>query len=152
MRLTAGGDAVEVRVETDSAVIDDRRVDFRALRPGGEIDALEILGTLVAVRTVRLRNSVLVWAAGRVCRIREAARHSGRSEHGLDLLSPMPGRLLRILALAGSRVERGQPILVLEAMKMEHVIRAAEPGRLVRLPFGEGDLVEAGALLAEIEQ
>lgn len=151
MKLTAGGEPVEVRIEGDAALIGDRRVPFTVRRSAGEVESLEIDGRVVPVRAARSGTAVLVWAAGRICQIRPAASRAARPEHALDLLSPMPGRLLRILAPQGARVERGQPILVLEAMKMEHVIRATEAGRLVRVSFGEGDLVEAGALLAEIE-
>ena len=151
MKLTAGGASVEVRIEGDTAVIGDRRVPFRARRRGGTLESIEISGALVPVRTVRSADSVLLWSAGRVWRIGPASRRAARADHGLGLVSPMPGRLLRVLAKSGDRVERGQPILVLEAMKMEHVIRAAEAGRLARIAFTEGDLVDAGALLAEIE-
>jgi biotin carboxyl carrier protein len=152
MKLTAGGSAVEVRIEGETAVIGDRRVPFRVRRRAGRLESIEISGAVVPVRTVRSGDSVLLWAAGRVWRIRPAARRAARADHTLGQVSPMPGRLLRIVANPGERVERGQPILVLEAMKMEHVIRAAEAGRLARIAFVEGDLVDAGALLAEIEE
>ena len=67
------------------------------------------------------------------------------------LISPMPGRVRRILVAEGDAVTRGQVLLILEAMKMEHAIRAARDGRVVRLAFREGDLVEAGVPLVEIE-
>jgi 3-methylcrotonyl-CoA carboxylase alpha subunit len=62
----------------------------------------------------------------------------------------MPGRIRKTLVEPGDSVERGQVVLVLEAMKMEHAIRAPRDGTVTRLDHAEGDLVEAGTVLAEI--
>jgi 3-methylcrotonyl-CoA carboxylase alpha subunit len=62
----------------------------------------------------------------------------------------MPGRIRKTLVNAGDSVRLGQVVLVLEAMKMEHAIRAPRDGMVTRLDHAEGDLVEAGTVLAEI--
>ncbi len=62
----------------------------------------------------------------------------------------MPGRIRRISVPRGETVKKGEVVLVLEAMKMEHAIRAPRDGVVTHLPHGEGDLVDAGAVLAEI--
>jgi 3-methylcrotonyl-CoA carboxylase alpha subunit len=62
----------------------------------------------------------------------------------------MPGRIRKTLVRRGDEVARGQVVLILEAMKMEHAIRAPQDGVVTRLEHREGDLVEAGAVLAEI--
>jgi biotin carboxyl carrier protein len=62
----------------------------------------------------------------------------------------MPGRVRMVVAVPGTRVSRGEVVLILEAMKMEHAIRAPRDGMVARIFFREGDLVEAGAMLAEI--
>jgi propionyl-CoA carboxylase alpha chain len=62
----------------------------------------------------------------------------------------MPGRVRRISIPRGERVAKGDVVLVLEAMKMEHAIRAPRDGVVTRLDHREGDLVDAGAVLAEI--
>ncbi|MCW2998972.1 MAG: Methylcrotonoyl-CoA carboxylase [Solirubrobacterales bacterium] len=67
-----------------------------------------------------------------------------------SLTSPMPGTVLRVLADAGAIVVAGQPLLVLEAMKMEHEIVAPAPGTLSDLPVVPGDQVQAGTILAVI--
>ena len=61
--------------------------------------------------------------------------------------APMPGRIVSVLVAAGASVEKGQPLLVLEAMKMEHTIRAPIAGSVTGLPFAPGDQVEEGAAL-----
>jgi 3-methylcrotonyl-CoA carboxylase alpha subunit len=62
----------------------------------------------------------------------------------------MPGRVRKTLVRRGEAVAKGQVVLVLEAMKMEHAIRAPQDGVVTRLELHEGDLVEAGTVLAEI--
>ncbi|MFI9047900.1 acetyl/propionyl/methylcrotonyl-CoA carboxylase subunit alpha [Streptomyces sp. NPDC053427] len=76
---------------------------------------------------------------------------AARTEPG-SLLAPMPGTVVRIAdGLAeGDRVEAGQPLLWLEAMKMEHKITAPAPGTLTSLPARTGQQVEMGALLAVV--
>jgi 3-methylcrotonyl-CoA carboxylase alpha subunit len=59
----------------------------------------------------------------------------------------MPGRVTRLLVEPGSPVRRGQPLLTIEAMKMEHTILAPADGRVERLRFAVGDMVEEGAEL-----
>jgi biotin carboxyl carrier protein len=59
----------------------------------------------------------------------------------------MPGRVVQVLAAVGDEVKEGQPILVLEAMKMQNEIKAPQAGRLTRVRFRAGDYVEAGSIL-----
>ena len=63
----------------------------------------------------------------------------------------MPGRIVRQLVAAGDEVGRGAPLLVLEAMKMEHTIAAPGAGRIGALRYAEGDQVEEGAILLDFE-
>jgi propionyl-CoA carboxylase alpha chain len=67
-----------------------------------------------------------------------------------SLSSPLPGRVIRVLAEAGARVEAGDPLLIVEAMKMEHEIVAPSGGPLVELRVCEGQQVETGTVLAVI--
>jgi 3-methylcrotonyl-CoA carboxylase alpha subunit len=59
----------------------------------------------------------------------------------------MPGKIIEVTARAGQRVKRGEVLLVLEAMKMEHTIVAPADGIIERVHFLPGDLVEEGAAL-----
>jgi propionyl-CoA carboxylase alpha chain len=68
-----------------------------------------------------------------------------------SLTSPMPGTVLRVSVEEGARVEARQPLLVLEAMKMEHEITAPVAGTVTELRVSAGAQVEAGAVLAVIE-
>jgi propionyl-CoA carboxylase alpha chain len=67
-----------------------------------------------------------------------------------SLVAPMPGNVVRVEAAAGQRVSAGQPVLVLEAMKMEHLIVAPADGLLAEVLVTQGDQVEAGDVLATV--
>ncbi|GAB2521786.1 acetyl/propionyl/methylcrotonyl-CoA carboxylase subunit alpha [Nocardia heshunensis] len=67
-----------------------------------------------------------------------------------SLLAPMPGAVIRLGAATGDRVEKGQPILWLEAMKMEHTIAAPAAGILTELNVSAGQQVEVGTVLAVV--
>ncbi|MGW7584778.1 acetyl/propionyl/methylcrotonyl-CoA carboxylase subunit alpha [Kitasatospora sp. NPDC054768] len=73
-----------------------------------------------------------------------------RTEPGA-LLAPMPGTVVRVLAAVGDTVTAGQPLLVLEAMKMEHRVAAPADGTLVELRATPGRQVETGTLLAVVQ-
>jgi len=64
----------------------------------------------------------------------------------------MPGKIVKILVKEGTPLEKGTPILVMEAMKMENEIRSPKPGKLGQISVKEGQAVETGALLAEISE
>jgi propionyl-CoA carboxylase alpha chain len=67
-----------------------------------------------------------------------------------SLLAPMPGSVVRIAAAVGDAVTAGQPLLWLEAMKMQHQINAPADGVLAELPVREGQQVDVGAVLAVV--
>ena len=151
MRLSCGPDVLDVRLEQETAILGDRRVAFRLLWRDGELDAIEVGGDVIRVRVARLRDVALVWCGGRISEVRRMTGSSARTaEPGGGLLAPMPGRVRKTLVAPGERVAKGQVVLILEAMKMEHAIRAPHDGVVARIAYREGDLVEAGMALAEI--
>ncbi|WP_144395039.1 acetyl/propionyl/methylcrotonyl-CoA carboxylase subunit alpha [Pleionea sediminis] len=68
-----------------------------------------------------------------------------------NLTAPMPGTIISVAVDAGDKVEAGQPILVMEAMKMEHTIKAPADGIVTELFYQTGDLVDEGAELVLFE-
>ncbi|MGV9799732.1 ATP-binding protein [Mycobacterium sp. NPDC003449] len=70
--------------------------------------------------------------------------------HG-SLLAPMPGSVVRVGAAVGDTVTAGQPLIWLEAMKMEHTVAAPEDGVLAELNVAAGQQVEVGTVLARVE-
>jgi|SRR5579862_2718838 biotin carboxyl carrier protein len=86
---------------------------------------------------------------GRRLRARGGAVDSGSGPQ--RLVAPMPGKVVRVLAAAGDAVKARQPLVVVEAMKMENELRADRDGTIAELHAREGLLVEAGALLVVIQ-
>jgi propionyl-CoA carboxylase alpha chain len=70
---------------------------------------------------------------------------------GGELLAPMPGTVVLVTVRAGDTVEKGQVLMVLEAMKMEHQISASAAGTVTNIFVGEGEQVANGHLLLQLE-
>lgn len=68
-----------------------------------------------------------------------------------SLLAPMPGTVVRVLAEVGASVVAGDPVLVLEAMKMQHTVAAPHDGVVAEVPVGTGQQVAAGDVLAVVD-
>ena len=68
-----------------------------------------------------------------------------------DLLSPLMGQIVKLVAKEGDELSVGDTVAVLESMKMEIPIKASKDGTLIKLACSEGDMVERGKLIAEIE-
>ena len=81
---------------------------------------------------------------------RKALRMAGGAE-GSVLKTAMPGRIVRVLVEPGRAVQKGEPLLVIEAMKMENEIKAPRDGVIKKILVKSGDLVEARATLVELE-
>ncbi|GKQ56478.1 acetyl/propionyl/methylcrotonyl-CoA carboxylase subunit alpha [Sphaerotilus sulfidivorans] len=86
------------------------------------------------------------WPVVRVARLQAGGRGD---EHGGGLKAPMPGKVIALLATPGTVVEAGTPLLVMEAMKMEHTLTAPARGRLQAFRFAVGDQVSDGAELVD---
>lgn len=120
-------------------------------------------GTLrVELAGLRLDASVIVagerrhvfldgrsFALARVDPLHHAGEGQG-AEGGVA--APMPGKVIAWLAQPGTDVEKGTPLLILEAMKMEHTITAPAAGRLVAFHFAVGEQVSEGVDLVQFEK
>ena len=90
-------------------------------------------------------NEALAFFPGKV-----TGKGSSSSQAG-DLDSPMPGKIFKILLSEGDEVKEGDSILIMEAMKMEHVIKSPVSGTIKKMYFSEGEQVSGGQQLCEIE-
>jgi propionyl-CoA carboxylase alpha chain len=68
-----------------------------------------------------------------------------------SLVAPMPGAVVRVLVEAGDTVDAQQPLVVLEAMKMEHTVASPGPGVVAEVHVVAGQQVDAGMVLAVVE-
>jgi biotin carboxyl carrier protein len=113
----------------------------RSLGEGGDDFDVHLAGRSIAVQ-VRQAG-----AFGRQKKEGSGASGSGPQR----VLAPMPGKIVRILVKAGEAVKAKQGLVVVEAMKMENELRAARDGRVRELSVGEGQSVDAGAVLLVVE-
>ena len=136
-RVTVDGVPLELAVET---LADGR---LRLAGPDG-----------VTVAEVTAEGSRRFVRLGRLDFVleREAAGRRGRSApHAHDLEAPMPGLVTRVLVAVGDTVRKGQPLVAIEAMKMEHLVRAPRDGRVEAVTARVGEMVEGGVAVVELD-
>jgi biotin carboxyl carrier protein len=80
-------------------------------------------------------------------RARAERKRAGGGSAARELRAPMPGRVVRVLCAAGEAVKAGQPLMVVEAMKMENELRATADATIAQVHVSEGASVEGRALL-----
>ena len=83
--------------------------------------------------------------------IRDLSAASAASSGPAPLVAPMPGLIVRVAVAEGDEVRAGQPLVVMEAMKMENELRAQAAGRVKSVLVAAGQAVEKGTLLIELE-
>lgn len=120
----------------------DGRVYQLAAKPGPEPGVYD-----VALEGRRLTVEAL---DARARAIRELAGAGTRVAGPAHLVAPMPGLIVRVNVSEGDRVQPGQGLVVMEAMKMENELRAASAGVVKRVAVSQGSAVEKGAILLEM--
>lgn len=138
MRLTTDGSAFDVtgRLSGDrlEAELSGRRMNVRWYRFD---DTIAVIGDGLQAQEFRLHDPI--------------AEAGAAPEHGSGMRSPMPGRIIALLAEPGDAVAAGQALVILEAMKMEHTIRAPLAGTVKGFRYRTGEQVEEGVELVEFE-
>ncbi len=114
-----------------------------------DLDGMRLTATVIASG---LRRHVFLHGRAYIFNSIDPLYHAGEGG-GLDggLAAPMPGKIVAVLVSAGSHVDKGQPLLILEAMKMEHTINAPASGLVKSFRFAIGEQVGDGAELVEFE-
>jgi len=84
-------------------------------------------------------------------KLRGAGKAGASAEGTAEVKTAMPGKIVRILVEAGAKVEKGDGILVVEAMKMQNELKAPKDGTVTDIRVAEDDTVAAGDVLATIE-
>ena len=121
------------------------------LESDGSIFA-DLGGRRVRATVIRSQGELTIMAAGKVHQLAVCdpfAALGDDADAGGSLAAPMPGKIIAVLAEQGARVERGTPLIIMEAMKMEHTISAPAAGSVVEIFYAAGDLVNEGAPLLE---
>ncbi|MBL6866623.1 MAG: hypothetical protein ISQ97_05965 [Flavobacteriales bacterium] len=102
------------------------------IRVNGVVQALQVLGP----------QQLLLESMGMSANVETQEKH---------VESPMPGKILQVMVATGTEVDEGDPLLVLEAMKMENVIRAPRSGVIAVVQAQVGEAVEKAAILVTYE-
>lgn len=84
-------------------------------------------------------------------RTRAQKRRAAGSHAAEELVAPMPGKILKVMVADGETVNQGDTLMILEAMKMEHPIRAPQGGEVKAIFFKAGDRVTQGEELLELK-
>ncbi|HYC05698.1 MAG TPA: acetyl/propionyl/methylcrotonyl-CoA carboxylase subunit alpha [Azospirillaceae bacterium] len=143
-----------------------KRDGYHLHLPGGEMVARGELsgdGTLtadlgghrVSARWVKAGAEVTIFHAGgsrKLTLVEPLASGEADTGGAGRLTAPMPGKVIAVLVEPGAAVEKGQPLVVLEAMKMEHTIKAPAAGTVAAVKYGVGEQVPEGAELIGFEK
>ncbi len=143
---------VAYRIDRGGLIVDGRE-DVRLVSMAPDLVELDVAGLqhrfeIAAYPGLICVDSVL----GQVC-LEPMSRFADAASQAVagSLLAPMPGVVARTAVVAGDQVTAAQPLLWLEAMKMEHVISAPVAGIVAELPVSPGQQVEVGTVLAVIK-
>jgi 3-methylcrotonyl-CoA carboxylase alpha subunit len=130
------------------------RVACGSAGPGVETIVFELDGRPRRAVVVRRRDAVLVAIDGRTYAFAtgDDARSAGATGRaGSEIVvAPMPGKVVSVLVAPGDVVEVGQPLVVLEAMKMENTLVAEVAGEVRTVTVTAGAMVEAGTVVVEV--
>ncbi|MFQ6038112.1 MAG: biotin/lipoyl-containing protein [Candidatus Aminicenantales bacterium] len=150
LRLTSvPGDGIEVSLGRKTYHV---RAEFLS----AEEILLNIDGRVYNVIVESDTTSYSVVVNGRSYRIEKASMRQILGEkpekkRRAEVRTSMPGKIVKVLLGEGDRVDEGQAVLILEAMKMQNEIKSPQKGRIVRVGPQPGDSIETGALLFIVE-
>jgi biotin carboxyl carrier protein len=148
------GAAFAVTVDGQTKVVDVARVDAQTLSlildSGASRDAVIAPAGTNGRSIVGVNGTPVPVVVGDARRSRRAEAGGGAAGPQ-RLTAPMPGKVVRVLAKPGDPVAARQPLVVVEAMKMENELRAGRTGTIAEIHAREGQSVDAGALLVVIK-
>ncbi|WP_167144579.1 acetyl/propionyl/methylcrotonyl-CoA carboxylase subunit alpha [Pseudomonas sp. OTU750018] len=146
---------LHLNCQSERQVIRLRHASASTVQLQGEVLQVERDGLRQQHLAIRRGDSLYLHYAGElrsIQRVDPIAEVEASHQHHGGLTAPMNGSIVRVLVEAGQQVEAGTALVVLEAMKMEHSIRAPHAGTVKALYCSEGEMVSEGAVLAELEE
>ena len=162
--VKVGGDELEVLVDGDEVTVKGETHQASLVTVEGTPVSLLRLGDEVARVVARAgdsRGRYSIWLDGfrfetealdeRARTIRELTGAAAAAAGPAPIVAPMPGMIVRVSAQVGDRVQPGQGLVVMEAMKMENELRAVTAGTVRAVLAQPGTAVEKGAVLLELE-
>ncbi|MGH7899170.1 MAG: biotin/lipoyl-containing protein [Candidatus Binatia bacterium] len=159
LRLFHQGNPIDAEITVDGGCrrvkIGDAEHELSPITLQASSGAVTVDGTPVRFLFERSRAKLRVAVRGESFEFDlappESSRRAGASKGNPETRSPMPGKVLDISVVPGKEVKPGDPLLILEAMKMENVLSAEVAGTVKEVHVRAGDMVEPGKLLVVIE-
>ncbi|HVR44140.1 MAG TPA: biotin/lipoyl-containing protein [Thermoanaerobaculia bacterium] len=152
-----GGSEIALRVEKEGErhrvrTADGREVEVEIVSVREGVAELRLNGRMVMVPFALGGERVELMLDGEIRRAAASsgARRPGRGHSDHSLSAPMPGQVLKIFVEVGDVVAKGEALMVLEAMKMEHQIVAPWDGRVESIACAAGEMVQPGVDLIAI--
>ncbi len=161
-QVHVGGANHDVSISTDGITVDGNDLDIELeYTPGDRIVDATLDDAPLAVRILRTRAGFKLTTRGASHIARVLPAHvAPLSAHMIEkippdlsrfLLSPMPGLLTALHVAAGDKVEAGQPLAVIEAMKMENILRAGKTGTVKAISAAQGESLAVDQVILELD-
>jgi 3-methylcrotonyl-CoA carboxylase alpha subunit len=157
-RWRFGGTDVRIEMQTQDfyrGSVAGRDYRLRVVRRAASLLEVEVDGRIERATLVVSDACLELFRAGRhvslgMSRTEDSLQGTDESDSG-SLVTPLPGTVVAVHVTVGQSVSRGEPLITLEAMKMEHTVTAPHAGVVERLPFALSDRVAAGSVLVELK-
>ena len=161
-QINVGGANHHVSISTDGILVDGGDLDIELeYTPGDRIVEATLADAPLAVRILRTRAGFKLTTRGASHVARVLPAHlAPLSAHMIEktppdlsrfLLAPMPGLLTALHVAAGDKVEAGEPLAVIEAMKMENILRAGKTGTVKSISASQGDSLAVDQVILELD-
>jgi propionyl-CoA carboxylase alpha chain len=159
----------DVALDGDEIIVDGEPIDLdMEYTPGDRLISAEIgpstgsgLSELIVVKIAKVRSGFRLTTRGASHNVRVLPGHIAHlAGHMIEkvppdlskyLICPMPGLLVQLHVEAGEKVEAGQPLAVVEAMKMENILRAEKAGTVKSINAAQGESLAVDAIILEME-
>lgn len=161
-QVTVGGAEHKVKLGHKHIKVDGEALDIALeYTPGDRLVIAEIDDTELAVKVAKTRTGWRMTTRGRIHDVRVLPWHiAPLTQHMIEkippdlskfLICPMPGLLVTLHVGVGDKVEGGQPLATVEAMKMENILRAEKSGTVKSVNAEQGDSLAVDAVILEME-
>lgn len=151
--LQVDGDLITVREQDGVASVGDKQAPHVATRDAQTINLHWGNNGLRARHARKDDSTLLLFVAGQAHEITlNPSRDSAQHDDAAGFIAPMSGTIVALHVSAGDAVAAGDAVITLEAMKMEHTLRATVPGTVHDFHVATGDSVSEGTLLVEFEE
>ncbi len=160
--ITLGGTSFAVALDGNDITVDGTAIDLAMeYTPGDRLIEAEVGGAPISVRIAPTRTGLKMTTRGAVHQVRILpARIAPLARHMIEkippdlskfLICPMPGLLVALHVKEGDAVEAGQPLAVVEAMKMENILRAEKSATVKKINAAAGESLAVDAVILELE-